>query len=38
MVVAFPDTEAAQAFRAIAETIDVEMAPTRRFNRELKIG
>ncbi|HOT78430.1 MAG TPA: Mrp/NBP35 family ATP-binding protein [Microthrixaceae bacterium] len=38
VVVAFPDTEAAQAFRAIAETIDVEMAPTRRFNRELKIG
>ncbi|MFZ4667780.1 MAG: Mrp/NBP35 family ATP-binding protein [Microthrixaceae bacterium] len=32
-----PDSEAAEAFRAIAERVDVELAPTRRFNPELKI-
>ena len=32
-----PDGEAAQAFDAIAERIDVELAPTRRFNKELKL-
>ena len=37
IVVADPDGEAAQAFRAIAERIDVELAPTRRYRPELKI-
>ncbi len=37
VVVEHPDSEAAQAFRALAETIDVELAPTRRFHPELKI-
>ncbi|MEX0768795.1 MAG: Mrp/NBP35 family ATP-binding protein [Microthrixaceae bacterium] len=32
-----PESEAAQAFVAIAERIDVELAPTRRYNPELKI-
>ncbi len=32
-----PDSEAAQAFAAIAERIDVELAPTRRYNPELTI-
>ncbi len=32
-----PDSEAAQAFASIAERIDVELAPTRRFNPALKI-
>ncbi len=32
-----PDAEASAAFRAIAEQVDVELAPTRRFNPELKI-
>ncbi|HVX17645.1 MAG TPA: P-loop NTPase [Acidimicrobiales bacterium] len=32
-----PDGEAAAAFAAIAEAIDVELAPTRRWNAELKI-
>ena len=32
-----PGSEAAQAFAAIAERIDVELAPTRRFNPELRI-
>lgn len=32
-----PDSDAAQAFAAIAERIDVELAPTRRFNPALKI-
>ena len=38
IVVVDPESEAARAFTAIAERIDVEMAPTRRFNKELKIG
>jgi ATP-binding protein involved in chromosome partitioning len=32
-----PDGEAANAFVAIAERIDVELAPTRRFRPELKL-
>jgi len=32
-----PDSEAAQAIMGIAERIDVELAPTRRFHPELKI-
>jgi ATP-binding protein involved in chromosome partitioning len=32
-----PDSEASQAFRSIAERVDTELAPTRRFNPELKI-
>jgi ATP-binding protein involved in chromosome partitioning len=32
-----PDGEAAGAFAAIAERIDVELAPTRRFRPELKL-
>jgi ATP-binding protein involved in chromosome partitioning len=37
ITVAEPDSEAARAFAVIAERIDVELAPTRRFNPELKI-
>jgi ATP-binding protein involved in chromosome partitioning len=37
IVVAEPDGEAAAAFAAIAERIDVELAPTRVFNAELKL-
>jgi ATP-binding protein involved in chromosome partitioning len=32
-----PDSEAAQVFATIAERIDVELAPTRRFHPELKL-
>jgi ATP-binding protein involved in chromosome partitioning len=32
-----PDSEASRAFAAIAERIDVELAPTRRFHPELKL-
>ncbi|HTO00125.1 MAG TPA: P-loop NTPase, partial [Microthrixaceae bacterium] len=32
-----PDSEAALAFAKIAETIDVDLAPTRRYNPALKI-
>lgn len=32
-----PDSEAARAFAKIAETIDVDLAPTRRYNPALKI-
>jgi ATP-binding protein involved in chromosome partitioning len=32
-----PDGEAARAFAAIAERIDVELAPTRRYHPELKL-
>lgn len=32
-----PESEAGQVFAAIAETIDVELAPKRRYNAELKI-
>ncbi|UDY37263.1 Mrp/NBP35 family ATP-binding protein [Dermatobacter hominis] len=37
ITVAEPDSEAAKEFAAIAERVDVELAPTRRFNAELKI-
>ena len=33
-----PEGEAAEAFAALAERIDVELAPTRRFNPELRIN
>jgi len=32
-----PDGEAAEAFRRIAERVDVELAPTRRYNKALKL-
>jgi ATP-binding protein involved in chromosome partitioning len=32
-----PDSDAARAFVAMAERIDTEMAPTKRYHRELKI-
>jgi ATP-binding protein involved in chromosome partitioning len=37
IVVSHPDDDAAQAFRAIAERVDVELAPKRRYRTELKI-
>ncbi|MEY2432699.1 MAG: ATP-binding protein involved in chromosome partitioning [Acidimicrobiaceae bacterium] len=37
IVLVDPDGEAAQAFVHIAERIDVELAPTRRSHRELKL-
>ena len=37
VVVELPDSDAAQAFARIAERIDVELAPTRRFHPELKL-
>jgi ATP-binding protein involved in chromosome partitioning len=37
IVAAHPDDEAAVAFRSIAERLDVELAPTRRYRTELKI-
>lgn len=37
IVVANPESEAAKAFAAIAERIDVELAPTRRYSSALKI-
>jgi ATP-binding protein involved in chromosome partitioning len=37
IVVTDPDSEAAMAFKAIAGTIAVDLAPTRRFHPELKI-
>ncbi|MDH3752696.1 MAG: Mrp/NBP35 family ATP-binding protein [Acidimicrobiia bacterium] len=37
IVVSDPSGEAATVFTAMAETIDVELAPTRRFHPELKI-
>ncbi len=38
IVVVDPESEAAGAFRQIAERVDVELAPTRRYHPELKIG
>jgi ATP-binding protein involved in chromosome partitioning len=38
IVVTAPDSEAAQALVRIAERIDVELAPTRRYHPELKIS
>jgi ATP-binding protein involved in chromosome partitioning len=32
-----PDSEAGRAFASIAERVDVELAPTRRFHPELKL-
>jgi ATP-binding protein involved in chromosome partitioning len=32
-----PDSEAAEAFRSVAERIDVELAPTRRYHPQLRI-
>ena len=32
-----PDSEAAQAFAAIAEQVEIELAPTRRYRQELKL-
>ncbi len=37
LVATDPDSEAGQVFAAIAESIDVELAPTRRYNPELKL-
>jgi ATP-binding protein involved in chromosome partitioning len=37
IVAVAPESEAAKAFLAIAERIDVELAPTRRRHRELKL-
>lgn len=37
IMVTEPDSEASQAFRSIAEQVDTVLAPTRRFNPELKI-
>jgi ATP-binding protein involved in chromosome partitioning len=37
IVVADPESEAAVAFRSIAERVDVELAPTRIYRTELKI-
>jgi ATP-binding protein involved in chromosome partitioning len=37
IVVIDPDGEAATAFATLAERIDVELAPTRRFHPELKV-
>jgi ATP-binding protein involved in chromosome partitioning len=37
IVAADPTSEAAQAFSAMAERIDVEMAPTKRYHSDLKI-
>jgi len=37
VVVELPDSDAARAFAQIAERIDVELAPTRRFHPELKL-
>jgi ATP-binding protein involved in chromosome partitioning len=37
IVVSEPDSEAAEAFRAIAERIDVELKPTKVFRPELKV-
>jgi len=38
IVVTEPDGEAAEVFARIAERIDVELAPTRRYHSELRIG
>jgi len=37
LAVTNPDSEAGKVFAEIVETIDVELAPTRRYNQELKI-
>jgi ATP-binding protein involved in chromosome partitioning len=38
IVVARPDDEAAQAFRAVAETLDTSLAPKRVYNPELRLN
>jgi ATP-binding protein involved in chromosome partitioning len=38
IVIAQPDHEAAEAFRAIAETLDTSLAPKRIYNPELRLG
>ena len=38
IVAVAPDDEASQVFRAIAERVDVELAPTRRYHPELKLS
>jgi ATP-binding protein involved in chromosome partitioning len=38
IVIAKPDDEAAEAFRAIAETLDTSLAPKRIYNPELRLG
>ena len=38
VMVADPDSEAARAIAGIAERIDVELAPTRRYHPELKVN
>jgi ATP-binding protein involved in chromosome partitioning len=37
IVLADPDSEPAQAFARIAEQIEVDLAPTRRYRKELKL-
>ena len=37
IVVSHPDDEASQVFSAIAERLDVELAPKRIYRTELKI-
>ena len=37
VMVADPDSEAAGAIRAVAERVDVELAPTRRHHPELRV-
>jgi ATP-binding protein involved in chromosome partitioning len=37
IVLTQPDGEAAQAFGRIAETVEVDLAPTRRYNKALKL-
>jgi ATP-binding protein involved in chromosome partitioning len=37
LVASDPESEAGAVFAAIAEQIDVELAPTRRYNKELKL-
>lgn len=36
LVASFPSSEAGRVFAEIAETIDVELAPTRKYNKGLK--
>jgi ATP-binding protein involved in chromosome partitioning len=38
IVIARPDDEAAEAFRAIAERLDTSLAPKRIYNPELRLG
>ena len=38
IVIAEPDDEASQAFRAIAEQLDTELAPKRIYSPELRLN